>query len=141
MAYAKGFAFAAGCPLVSVPSLDLYAYGRREYEGPVFPCIDARKSRFYCAGYWKGKRFTDYLDITIEELDDLLPKDMRPLLTGPHAGAAGVALSRALIDPLCTLPMGHILVECVERRYKESGADEETSGPLYVRASDAEQTV
>ena len=143
MAYAKGFSFAAGLPLVSVPSLDLYAYGRREYEGPVFPCIDARKGRFYSAGYRGGERFTDYLDITAEELAALLPKDRRVLLSGPHAEAAEEQIRNAslLIDPLGTLPMGHLLVQYAERRYKERGADDETSGPFYVRPSDAEKAV
>ncbi|MDR3201206.1 MAG: tRNA (adenosine(37)-N6)-threonylcarbamoyltransferase complex dimerization subunit type 1 TsaB [Spirochaetales bacterium] len=84
MASAKGLAAGAGCPLVSVPTLDIY--GQFPCEDCVtLPLIDARKKRFYAAFYRGGKRLCDYMDASPEEILAKAAEYPRVMLTGPHA--------------------------------------------------------
>ena len=54
MATAKGLAAGADCPLVGVPSLDVYGWGLRNAPGLVLPVVDAKKNRLYAAFYKEG---------------------------------------------------------------------------------------
>jgi tRNA threonylcarbamoyladenosine biosynthesis protein TsaB len=146
MAFAKGFAFAHSRPLVSVPSLDMYAFGREFFPGPVFPVIDARKNRIYTAAFRDGFRTGDYLDIYPDSLASHLPEEECSLLTGPFAPQiharcrTETAGSRGclLLDRLALEPRGRALAELALQRYNERGADDESTGPLYIRPSEAE---
>jgi tRNA threonylcarbamoyladenosine biosynthesis protein TsaB len=146
MAAAKGLSAGTGVPLVSVPTLDVLAYGRGTASVPVMAVIDARKGRFYCAVYRSGERLSDYLDISAEETA-LLPlraaggASGELLLTGPGVDALLSQISKPdlwHIDPLRRSGCGFSLASCGKRFYNSAGADSDNTGPLYLRKSEAE---
>ncbi|MFZ5985730.1 MAG: tRNA (adenosine(37)-N6)-threonylcarbamoyltransferase complex dimerization subunit type 1 TsaB [Bacillota bacterium] len=74
----KAMAFAAGKPVVGVPTLDAMAYNIPMSSFTVCPIMDARNNQVYTALYeWKEKtqeRVTDYLGIPITELVGIIRK-------------------------------------------------------------------
>jgi tRNA threonylcarbamoyladenosine biosynthesis protein TsaB len=74
----KAMAFAAGKPVISIPTLDALAYNLPVPASMVCPVIDARNNQVYTAVYrfidGKLKRLTDYMGIHINELVDIIRK-------------------------------------------------------------------
>ncbi|MCK5672880.1 MAG: tRNA (adenosine(37)-N6)-threonylcarbamoyltransferase complex dimerization subunit type 1 TsaB, partial [Spirochaetales bacterium] len=85
MSTAKGLSLGSGVPMVTVPTLDMISYGFEYFDGMVVPLIDARKKRYYTAIYNNGKKISDDLDLTPEDILTKLKKYNRVLLTGPDA--------------------------------------------------------
>lgn len=149
MSAAKGFAFAAGIPLVSVPTLDLYAYGRESFDGLVVPVMDARKQRIYTAFYERGIRKSEYLDLFPASIAEHIAASKKVLFTGPYADSmlgylSGPEVDVSLesvdmkIDPLYGSPASWQLVQLGKTLFREKGADADSDGPLYIRPSEAE---
>ena len=71
-ATAKGLAFAAGIPLIPVPTLDAMAYTVQCIVAPntlIVPIMDARRDQAYSAFYHDGcERKSDYMALPIDEL-------------------------------------------------------------------------
>ena len=141
---AKGIASAAGCPLIGISNMDAIAYRFRFFDGIVTPIIDARKKRFYCAFYEKGKRISNYLDIDPVHLANLLKKYPKVLLTGPHAAFFLKKIANnylqeieqlesaiSVTEPSTLLELGHLT-------FKKQGPDPDTLKPMYIRKSEAE---
>ena len=144
MATAKGLAFGRNIHVVSVPTLDLYSRGYNSFEGAVLPVIDAKKSRFYTAVYEGGERKTDYLDLSPDEIRELLKEYKKILVTGPHTelflekyGSDG----RILIDPFAGFSKIEFLVDICEQLYNNGITDSDSQGPVYIRKSDAEEAI
>jgi tRNA threonylcarbamoyladenosine biosynthesis protein TsaB len=127
-------------PLVSVPTLDCFAYRFAFLSTPVIPLINAKKHRFYAALYQEGKQKTDYLDADMEEINALVSQYTEVILTGPDASAFRELYPERdyLLDPLASLGCAHDLIHLGETRYQSVGPDDTTEGPLYIRKSDAE---
>lgn len=72
----KAMAFAAGKPVISVPTLDALAYNLPMVSSLICPVIDARNNQVFTAVYgFDGgslKRHTDYLAVHINELADII---------------------------------------------------------------------
>jgi tRNA threonylcarbamoyladenosine biosynthesis protein TsaB len=136
LATAKGIAFATGCPLVGVSTLDALALPWACFPGSVWPVIDARKGRWYTACYRGGRRATGYLDLAPDDLRArIMAGPGASLLAGPDAPrfAEGIpgALATDLFDPAAVLKAG------VER-FASEGADPQLLKPIYLRQSEAE---
>ena len=136
LATAKGIAFATGCPLVGVTTLDALALPWAAFPGSVWSVIDARKGRWYAAGYRGGHRVTEHLDLAPEDLRARMAADGGAVLVaGPDAPRFAAHLPGAaatdLFDPAAVLRAG------VERFARE-GADPRSLTPLYLRPSEAE---
>jgi tRNA threonylcarbamoyladenosine biosynthesis protein TsaB len=146
MATAKGIAFGRKTPLVSVPTLDVMAFGHESFSGIVLPIIDARKNSFYTAVYEAGKRTSDYLDLAAEDILPYIGSSQKVLLTGPHGDlflerleASGSSHSdRFTLYPDRRNGTGFSLIACGIKHYAEAGADSKAEGPLYIRKSEAE---
>jgi len=145
MAAAKGIAFGAAVPIVSVPGLDVSAYGKSCYRGTVCPVIDARKRRVYTAFYKSGARQSDYLDISPEELLGMCREYETILLTGPFAGELAEQWKdtevKAELDPQFGHPQTWELLHFGVDLYSNRGADSPAEGPLYIRPSEAEMSL
>jgi tRNA threonylcarbamoyladenosine biosynthesis protein TsaB len=145
MATAKGIAFGASLPIISVPGLDVSAYGKSCYRGVVCPVIDARKQRIYTAFYRNGVRQSDYLDISPEEMLVLCREHETVLLTGPFAGKLFEEWKRTEtvfeLDPQYGHPQTWELLHYGIELYPTRGADSPAEGPLYIRPSEAEMSL
>lgn len=68
----KGFSFATGKPIVSVPTLEAFAWNFPYCQFPVCPMIDARKNEVYTALFMWNKtefhRVISEISIKVEEL-------------------------------------------------------------------------
>ncbi len=150
LATAKGLSFGSGVPLVSIPTLDVYAYGCSLYPHKVVSVMDARKNRVYAAFYSRGVREGEILDVSPDILIDKC-KDAQPLIfTGPfagslfnryieHQGETNIKENFGFkLDPLFAAPKTYSLLEQGIAQFKTNGADAENEGPLYIRPSEAE---
>jgi tRNA threonylcarbamoyladenosine biosynthesis protein TsaB len=136
LATAKGIGLATGCPVVGVSTLDALALPWADFPGDVWSVIDARKGRWYAAGYRGGRRFTEHLDLAPGDLAARIGGGgARILLAGPDAPRFADGLPGAsatdLFDPLALLRAGR-------ERYEAEGADPRSLKPLYLRQSEAE---
>lgn len=150
MATAKGLAAGCGAPLVSIPTLELYAQDCVAEDELVIPVIDARKKRYYTALFYHGIAQTDDLDISAEDLLKRLEPGRTIRITGPDAPRFFQEVSENLteilhnntismeLDPSYNRGHGHTLIELGKRQYSTSGADSISQGPLYIRKSEAE---
>ncbi len=154
MATAKGIANAAEIPLVSVLTPDyLVANAPNEYIS--LPVIDAKKKRYYSRMYYEGKPLSDPLDIAPDDLAQLLSKkgkdNITVFITGPDAPMAFRELEEAkqrlqfsfkmILDPFYHASRIDALAKLALEQYHTVGADSETSGPLYIRRSEAEEAM
>lgn len=145
MSTAKGLSFGSGVPVVSVPTLDMYAYAHSTYSEWVVPVMDARKNRVYAAFYKSGTMHGHIYDIAPEILLNELSVYTHVLLTGPFAAQLHEINSQNknstqnyLIDPLHAGPKTYALLKKGISAFERQGADAENSGPLYIRPSEAE---
>ena len=74
MSIAKGLSDGFGCPMISVPTLDILACGYSYLKGAVMPVLDAKSGKVFTAVYVDGKRVTDYLDIEKDKLGGIFTK-------------------------------------------------------------------
>jgi tRNA threonylcarbamoyladenosine biosynthesis protein TsaB len=144
-AAAKGLSLALGIPLVSVPTLDCMAARFSFWPGPVIPVIDARKRRYFTALYRGRSCISGYLDadaVSIANAAAQIPGDI--LLTGPDAllllpELTGLAGNRKLnVDSFGKSSKVRELLEISREYYILNKVDDVSSGPLYLRKSDAE---
>lgn len=142
LATAKGISLGAGCPLITIPSLDAYSYPFRNLPGIVVPVIDAKKKHVFSALYKNGERMGDYLDISPSALAEVLLNETRPVfLVGPDFSLLAPFLpAKSRIVLLETIFSGKslafrdIAVQLYSKGYKEP----DESGLLYLRDSEAE---
>lgn len=102
MAAAKGLAFALGCPLISVITLDALAFQMPVQAGIVCPLIKARPDEVYTAQYEMKAgnpfptRLTDYQMLKIQDLINFIPAGAT--LSGNGVLAFKEALNKSLGD-------------------------------------------
>ena len=114
--------------------------------GHIIFTVAAKKKQIYTAFYKYGKRITDYLDISVEELSRLIcaftEKGDNILLTGPGQailatsavpGRKGIQVDKRDVHSNASGYFGLGI-----DRYHSIGADAPDSGPMYMRKSDAE---
>ncbi|MBN1835098.1 MAG: tRNA (adenosine(37)-N6)-threonylcarbamoyltransferase complex dimerization subunit type 1 TsaB [Spirochaetales bacterium] len=148
LATAKGLSFGRSIPLIGVANLDALAFRFREYEGVVVPVLAALRRHYYAALYEQGRRTSEYLAMTLEELADRVDGLPKLLLTGHAAAGLHQALRGAprtgggarelLLDCgfASTDPAG--LLELGKLELARGGPPTEEPQPLYLRKSDAE---
>ncbi|MCF7948823.1 MAG: tRNA (adenosine(37)-N6)-threonylcarbamoyltransferase complex dimerization subunit type 1 TsaB [Spirochaetia bacterium] len=159
MSTAKGLSFGSQIPIVSVPTLDMYAYSCKMYSHKVLSLMDARKNRVYAAFYTHGLQVGEILDVAPGELIESLNSAQDILLTGPYAGhifelysqitaaessfpsGAVTDSNRVIIDPLYAAPKTYALLNLGIRSFERNGADADNQGPLYIRPSEAEMSL
>jgi tRNA threonylcarbamoyladenosine biosynthesis protein TsaB len=148
MAVAKGLSSASNTPLVSLSTTELYANPLKLAQSVILPLIDAKKKRFYTALFKDGKRLSADKDLTIEQIGTLIADLDTVILTGSDANEAHPSLCdevtsrnlsiKILLDNLSYRDYGLSMITLGRKLFEEQGADEITSGPTYVRKSDAE---
>ena len=143
MAASKGIAAALSLPWISVPSLDAFAWGYDWFDGAVAPIIDGKKGRVYSAVYLRGRRVSDWLDISLAKLASLLDTYPEALATGPDAELfCGIAAERSgfRVDDRARAPAARAIALLALQGYLRDGAGSTDEGPLYLRPVEAEET-
>jgi len=147
----KAMAFAAGKPVISVPTLDALAYNLPMSTSLICPMIDARNNQVFTAVYrfinGKLKRLTDYLGIHINELVDIiLPMEGEVVLLGDAAGMHGDFFTQQLGERVYIAPQNTALAKASS--VAALACDAYTAGklencydmvPFYLRKSQAER--
>lgn len=143
-ATAKGLTAAASgdLPSLAIGSLEALARRRRGFDGIVVPLLDARKGRFYTALFEKGTRLTEDMDLSPEEIVELVA-GRSALTTGFHSPLfrqrlGTEALDRLSPDPDATEPLAPVLAEMAVEAFETKSFMAPGAGPRYVRRSDAE---
>lgn len=144
MATAKGISLGLHIPLVSVPTLQVYQLPYSWFNQAVLPVIDAKKQRYYGAIYKNGTAITEIMDGSPGDFAKLLNGFSSVLVTGPDAKPFAQLLkteipqTTELFTTFSTYDHAESLIQLGTHLFTERGSDRSTSGPLYIRKSDAE---
>lgn len=142
LAAAKGMVFAAGKPLIAVPTLDAVALSSPLIDCPLWCVMDARKQEVYAACYGADRRQTSPAEALRPEL--LAEKIAPPaVIAGPGLAAYQHIFAHIegvrLIPPALSSPSAaKIGLLAAERLLRGELSDPALTVPLYVRASEAE---
>ena len=145
-ATAKSLALSLNIPMAAVPTLDCLGRHLTSFPALVLPVIDAKKDRFFAAFYRNGIRIGNFLDEDAGRLLNLLTQYRRTpeepvIITGPGAqlflDRMDPILVNLILDPSHKHGRSRELLEIVSENPNQFYEDE-TSGPLYLRKSDAE---
>jgi len=142
LAAAKGIVFAAGKPLIAVPTLDAVALSCPLLDCPLWCVMDARKQEVYAACYGAGRQQTSVAEAIRPEL---LAAKIRPpaVIAGPgltayHQLFAHLEGVRLIPPALSSLSAAKIGLLAAERLARGEISDPASEVPLYVRPSEAE---
>lgn len=144
LATAKGISTALATPLVQVDNLAVYGRGCAPCNALVLPLIDAKKRKFYVAGYSGGNEVFGASDLTAEEVLHRIEGWERVIATGPHARlfmeriSDTSVTSTLVLDPLHRRGIAPELIEPGIRAYQSHGPAAPDCAPRYIRRSDAE---
>ncbi len=147
LATAKGLCYAAGKPLVLIPTLEALAWNFPYCKHPVCVMLDARKGEVYAALFlWKGDRFVTLVPETAMRPEDLLRDGDGPVvLAGEGAMRYWDRILSALGERALAAPLhkmvpspANIALLGVQKARRSEYADPATAEPLYVRKSEAE---
>lgn len=147
IATAKALAFAAGKPIVGVPTLDVLAKAAADLcpeETVVVPAIQARPGEVYLAFYHvragRIERFSDYAAIALEEVASATPAGLSGIrVCGPGAvavleGFRAIGIEAILLGGTLSFPDPRVLGGMGEDRLSRGEADDVVGlVPLYVR--------
>ena len=146
LAAAKGLAWAAGKPLIGVPTLDALAQGYSGEAVQVCPLLDARKGQFYTALYKPGlngapERQSDFLALTPEDLTEFIQEET--VFFGEGLSIWGPALAEQLGTKYRRGPesLDHPRAALTAKRAVylwQQGAETDPANiiPMYVRPPD-----
>lgn len=140
MSTLKGISVALNIPLVSIPTLDVYAY-QNPFDGVVLPIIDARKKRFYTALFKNKIKISSDLDLDLKAILNLLENEDKVLVTGNDADVFYEQLNKNpkfILDKDIFKLRASSIIDLGIDLFKKNGPDDLNQGPLYIRKSEAE---
>jgi tRNA threonylcarbamoyladenosine biosynthesis protein TsaB len=145
-AAAKGISLALGIPVVAVPTLDCMAARFSFWPGPVIPAIDAKKHRYYTAVYKGRDCVSGYMDAGADVIAGAAAGTPGPvLITGPDAAMLFPEITPLLgadreinLDSFGNYSKIRELLKISSEYFIFKKVDDVSSGPLYLRKSDAE---
>ena len=143
MSIAKGLAVGFGCPVISVPTLDILAYGYSYIKGAVMPVLDAKSGKVFTAVYENGKRVSEYLDIEKDKLGGIFTTYNEVFLTGSYAPAVMELYpseKKLTLDPDWNSCRIESCLALGKALFAEGKQDPDNAGPIYIRPSEAELT-
>lgn len=146
MATLKGFASALDIPLVSIPTLQAISESASIYSGPILSVLDAKKKRFYYRITKDNTILVDDRDGNPEDILSFLDGE-RILITGPDAKLfydkvlAIKPDANVILDPYAPRNISSALIKLGLETLEKIGPDDIGQGPVYIRRSDAEESL
>lgn len=144
---AKGFAFATGKPVATIPTLEAFAWNFPYSIYPVCTMLDARKNEVYAAVFRWGKDGFN----KVRRETSIKPADMARSLKGPviYAGEGAMLYMETITNiagenaffppPQFMLPSpANVAHLCLKKAARGELADPATLAPFYLRKSEAE---
>jgi tRNA threonylcarbamoyladenosine biosynthesis protein TsaB len=139
MSTVKGLSYGLGIPYTAVKTTDYMAYGYGYFHGVVVPILDARKKRYYCALFVGGKNIMGPLDLSEDDLFEILQEYERILFTGPDCSMISEEKRPGIYkDGNYFQGKSRQLLELGMLRFQNEGPFSEDAGPVYLRKSEAE---
>lgn len=147
----KGFSYATGKPIVSVPTLEAFAWNFPYSGYPVCPMLDARKKEVYAALFqWESEGFIRVIEETSARVNMLLEEVVRLtegkiVFTGDGAllyrneiiGALGERAVFASPDKMVPSP-ANVASLGIRKVLKGEFSEPVSLVPIYIRKSEAE---
>ena len=149
LATMKGFCFAAGKPIVTVPTLDAMAWAFPDCTWRVCPMIDARMKQVYGAVYeWRDGELTKLTPDLVATVEDVLGdfSDQPILCFGSGSELYRDRIETVLgdnvrsVDESLGMPRASRVAMLAAARFgRGETADLDTLEPVYLRKSEAER--
>jgi tRNA threonylcarbamoyladenosine biosynthesis protein TsaB len=147
----KGFSYATGKPIVSVPTLEAFAWNFPYSGYPVCPMLDARKKEVYAALFqWESEGFIRVIEETSARVNMLLEEVVRLtegkiVFTGDGArlyrneiiGVLGERAVFASPDKMVPSP-ANVASLGIRKVLKGEFSEPVSLVPIYIRKSEAE---
>lgn len=143
----KALQLTINCPIYGIPTLDVYSYPYRNWNGAVLSGMDAKKNRFYTALYRHGNLIIGPTDTDASQIAQWLDEEEPLLIAGPDADmlAESLITYRPIIHPVTfNLPAATTssLLILGEQLYKKGTPSFNIAeGPIYLRKSEAEESL
>jgi len=147
----KGFSYATGKPIVSVPTLEAFAWNFPYSKYPVCPMLDARKKEVYAALFeWKNEGFAKIVDEASIDPVELSKKLLRMSYDGFICAGEGVVLYRDKIKEIlgskALFPMpeksvpspANVAALGLKKALLKEFSEPVSLAPMYIRKSEAE---
>ena len=143
----KGFSYATGKPVVSVPTLEAFAWNFPYSRYPVCPMLDARKKEVYAAVFrWTDGGFERMVNETSLKASEMVKSlEGQVLFAGEGALLYRQVITESLGDRAIFPPLHHMIpspsnVAHLGLKKALRGEFSEAVGlvPLYLRKSEAE---
>jgi len=147
----KGFSYATGKPIVSVPTLEAFAWNFPYSKYPVCPMLDARKKEVYAALFeWKNEGFAKIVDEASIDPVELSKKLLRMSYDGFICAGEGVVLYRDKIKEIlgskALFPMpeksvpspANVAALGLKKALLKEFSEPVSLAPRYIRKSEAE---
>ncbi|MBZ0157959.1 MAG: tRNA (adenosine(37)-N6)-threonylcarbamoyltransferase complex dimerization subunit type 1 TsaB [Alphaproteobacteria bacterium] len=143
----KGLVYASGKPLVSVPTLEAFAWNLPFAAHPVCPLLDARKREVYAGVFiWNNDGFTRLVQERAVRLEDLLAAlQGEAVFIGEGAVLYRDTISRIMGSrahfgqPQDMVPSpANVACLCMRKAERGEFDDPVRLSPLYLRRSEAE---
>jgi tRNA threonylcarbamoyladenosine biosynthesis protein TsaB len=143
----KGFSYATGKPIVSVPSLEAFAWNFPYSAHPVCTLFDARKKEVYAAVFrWTDRGFDRVMDEVSIKPADLVKACQGPVIFAGEGALlyrdiiAATAGEKALFPaPQQMVPSpSNVAYLALRKALKGDFAEPVTLAPYYIRKSEAE---
>ena len=143
----KGLSYATGKPVVTVPTLEAFAWSFQYCDYPVCLMLDARKSEVYTAVYvWEDNRFRTVIECVSIKPEALLEKLQGKVLFAGEGvllyreKITGVMKERAVfaaLDKMVSSPV-NVAMLGMEKALRGEFAEIAGAVPVYIRRSEAE---
>jgi tRNA threonylcarbamoyl adenosine modification protein YeaZ len=142
LSLAKGIALVNNTPVVAVNTLDVVGIQPSYLTSPVVAVINAYRGEVYAASYEKGKRTSDYLLVTPEEV--LKMQNDYAMIIGPGVEILCEIASNyrnvEIKDDDCYLPNASKVVSLALPRVRQQDFDDiQFLEPFYIKKTDAER--
>lgn len=143
----KGFSYATGKPIVSVPTLEAFAWNFPYSAYPVCPMLDARKKEVYAAVFkWRDGVYVRVIDETSIKPADLVKTLEYPVI---YTGEGAELYREAIVEisgenaifapPHCMVPSPSNVAHLGLKKAVNGDFSEPVSlVPFYIRRSEAE---